>query len=238
MALPLSAATPWTAFVRRSTARVRQLMATNEMRSYSQWFRSLVDARGDRTRVFPTAAYTPTWNLRLPETTTRQSIQEFEPFPANPRPCAVIKTTVARRDFEGPSAGVPMAEPLRTADLDDRGKPAPRGAVRSMPRPAADSLDFTRPVKEFSVQGGHLPHSTGAQRGALPSRLRHFYSIARRQTADSCDQLARRCQNVAWRTVQRLRRTRQARPLLLLGMIAGVTFAAGIAIRLWGLSHE
>lgn len=129
-----------------------------------------------------------------------------------------------------------MARALRTADKDE--KPAPNlKPVLRMPARAGEGQAFEQ-ANTASAAAVEAQRRIGAAACEVTSRLSDLYSAARRQTANSCERLARRCHSVASRTVHHVRRTKEEQPLRLLGMIAGVAFAAGIAVRIWRWNHE
>jgi hypothetical protein len=78
----------------------------------------------------------------------------------------------------------------------------------------------------------------GAATRVATSRLSDLYRSGSVHTANSFEQLATTCHSVALRTVRHVRSTKEEHPLRLLGVIAGVAFAAGIAVRIWRSSDE
>ena len=130
-----------------------------------------------------------------------------------------------------------MAQPLRTAKIDDTPDPDPKPVLR-MPAPAAERHRFEGVNTASMASAEKVQRNIGAAAREATSRLSSFYSAARRHTVNSCDRLARSCQSAASRTVRQVRRSKEEQPLRLLGMITGVAFAAGIAVRIWRSSHE
>jgi hypothetical protein len=153
--------------------------------------------------------------------------------------------SVCSHQIHGSRTGLPdpvfreniMAKALRTVDvyLKPAQHPEP---VLPMPPSADESRDFEQPNTVSVSAPDNVRRHIGTAAHDLAFRLNNFYSAARRHTIDSCDQLARRCQSVASRTAYRVRRTKEEQPLRLLGMMAGVAFAAGIAVRIWRSGHE
>ena len=129
-----------------------------------------------------------------------------------------------------------MAQLLRTADTDEKHAPNLEPVLR-MPARAVDGQAFEQ-ANTASTAAVEVQRRIGAAACEVTSRLSDLYSAARRQTANSCERLARRCHSVALRTVHHVRRTKEEQPLRLLGIIAGVAFAAGVAVRIWRSSHE
>jgi hypothetical protein len=137
-----------------------------------------------------------------------------------------------------PSSGAHMAEGLRTADLDIGEKPAQtRKRVLSMPGAAAEGQDFEQANTPF-LAAEKVQRKIGAATRVATSRLTDLYRGGRLHTANSYKQLATTCHSIASGTVRHVRSTKEEHPLRLLGMIAGVAFAAGIAVRIWRSSHE
>jgi hypothetical protein len=133
--------------------------------------------------------------------------------------------------------GVQMAQALRRADIYEKPAPHPEPVLRML-APAAGGQDFEQANTEFRAAAGKVQREIGSAARNLASGLSDLYSAARRHTVNFSDRLAKSCQTLASRTAYRLRRTQEEQPLRLLGMIAGVAVAAGIAVRIWRSSHE
>jgi hypothetical protein len=81
-------------------------------------------------------------------------------------------------------------------------------------------------------------YNIGAATRVATSRLSDWYRGVRLYIANSYEQLATSCHSVASRSVPHVRRIKEEQPLQLLGVIAGVAFAAGMAVRIWRSNHE
>ena len=135
------------------------------------------------------------------------------------------------------AAPLTTAAPLRTVDTDEKHAPNLKPVLRMSAR-AVEGQAFEQANTTSAAAVEEVQRRIGAAACEVTSRLSELYSAARRQTANSCDRLARRCHRVASRTVHHVRRTKEEQPLRLLGIIAGVAFAAGVAVRIWRSSHE
>jgi hypothetical protein len=129
-----------------------------------------------------------------------------------------------------------MAQPSRTSDID---RPAPylKPALRMPPR-AAEGQDLEQANTASMAAVQEIQRRIGAAAREVTSRFSDLYSAATQQTLNSCARLAGLCHTAASRTMHHVRRTKEEQPLRLLGMIAGVAVAAGIAVRIWRSSHE
>jgi hypothetical protein len=130
-----------------------------------------------------------------------------------------------------------MAQRLRTADIDDKPAQYPKPVLR-MPPSATEGHSFEQTNTASIVAAEEVQRTIGAATRIATSRLSDLYRSARAHTANSCEQLATTCQSVASRTLRQVSRTKQEQPLRLFGIMAGVAFAAGIAVRIWRSSHE
>jgi hypothetical protein len=107
-----------------------------------------------------------------------------------------------------------------------------------MPPAAAEGEHFEQANNAFMAMAKRVQRKMGATTRVATSRLSDLYRSGSVHTANSFEQLATTCHSVASRTVRHVRSTKEEHPLRLLGVIAGVAFVAGIAVRIWRSSHE
>jgi hypothetical protein len=132
-----------------------------------------------------------------------------------------------------------MAEALKTAGIDIGEKPAQTAKrVLRMPPGQLKAKDLEQANNAFMAIAENVQRKIGTATRVATSRLGDLYSSVSVHTANSFEQLATTCHSVASRTVRHVRSTREEHPLRLLGVIAGVAFVAGIAVRIWRSSHE
>jgi hypothetical protein len=130
-----------------------------------------------------------------------------------------------------------MAQRLRTADIDDKPAQYPKPVLR-MPPSATEGHSFEQTNTASIVAAEEVQRKIGGDARLAAGRLTDFYRGVRLHTANSYEQLTTTCHSVASRTVRHVRRAKEEQPLRLLGIIAGVGFATGIAVRIWRSSHE
>ena len=130
-----------------------------------------------------------------------------------------------------------MAQALRTSDIYDKRARNPKPVLR-MPPPAAEGRDLEQASTAFMSAAEKVQRNIGAATRVATTRVGDLFRSATLHTANSYAQLATTCHSVTSRTVRQVRRAKEEEPLRLLGMIAGVAFAAGIVVRIWRSSHE
>jgi len=89
--------------------------------------------------------------------------------------------------------------------------------------PAANVADTAQTVQEYGKRATTLTKQS-AQR---------LYKGMRTQVAQSYERMATKTKDLARRTQHVARQAKKEHPVQLLGIVAGVAFVAGIAMRIW-----
>ena len=76
-------------------------------------------------------------------------------------------------------------------------------------------------------------HRAGELVGEATERISRAYSRAWLRLSDTYAEIAFRAREIASSSRLRVERFKEDRPLQLLGIIAGMAFAAGVAVRVW-----
>lgn len=120
-----------------------------------------------------------------------------------------------------------------SSDLSDDSRP--RVVPIRPPEPSTITVTPLGPPKPRLEEYGRR---AGELLGRASKRIRRDYGSEWEYVSDACHRVASRAREFSSPARVRVEKLKEDRPLQLLGIIAGIAFAAGVAARVWRTRHH